>query len=260
MNRRDMLKAGAAASLVGLPLPSTSPAQAQPRVRKLFIYGGDFNAGFTRYAASLTGKENPRICLLPTASGDAPGNIVRWFESCAALPVKAFVQRSFISSYNQTESFEQVFAGMDAILVGGGNTLNMIAIWKAQGIDKALRTAWENGVVLGGGSAGSLCWFEHGTTDSRPGALSTVDGLGFMRGSHCPHYDAEAGRRPLYHAKIKSGEFKPGYACDNRAGIYFENETVKQVVALDEQSNAYHVSKDGADVVERVLPKLVLKA
>ena len=120
--------------------------------------------------------------------------------------------------------------------------------------------AWDNGVLLGGGSAGSLCWFEHGTTDSRPIELSKVDGLGFIKGSHCPHYDAEAQRRPLYWSKIKSGAFKPGYACDNRAGIYFENEMVKQVVALDEKSNAYYVSKIGGEVNERLLPKIVLPA
>jgi len=257
MNRRDLMKA-AAASLVGLPLAGALPARAQDAVRKLFVYGGDFNAGFIRHAAMLTGKESPRICLLPTASGDAPGNIVRWFDICSRLPVRASVQRAFISSYNQPESFETVLTGMDAILVGGGNTLNMIAVWKAQGIDKALRKAWDNGVLLGGGSAGSLCWFEHGTTDSRPGALSRVDGLGFMSGSHCPHYDAESGRRPLYHAKILSGEYKPGYACDDRAGIYFEDGIVKQVVALDDRSNAYHVSKEGGKIVEHLLPRQIL--
>lgn len=259
MNCRDFLHTGMAVSLAGLPL--LSPAvHANAAVRKLFVYGGDFNAGFIRHAASLTGKENPRICLLPTASGDAPGNIVRWFEICTRLPIRPFVQRAFISSHTQKELFETVFSGMDAILVGGGNTLNMIAIWKAQGIDKALRAAFDSGVMLGGGSAGSLCWFEQGTTDSRPGDLSTVDGLGFIGGSHCPHYDAEAGRRPLYHSKIKSGAFKPGYACDDRAGIYFENGTVKQVVALDDKSNAFYVTKKNGEVVETVLPKMVLPA
>ena len=107
------------------------------------------------------------------------GYIVRWFESCADLPIRPFVQRSFISSYNQKESFEDIFMSMDAILVGGGNTLNMIAIWKAQGMDIALRKAWEHGVVLGGGSAGSLCWFEQGTTDSRPGKLTTVEAVSY---------------------------------------------------------------------------------
>lgn len=258
MHRRQFLQAAAAVPLVNLSRSHSPPARATAAVRKLFIYGGDFNKKFTRYAASLTGKQNPRICFLPTASGDAPGNIVRWFESCAELPVRPFVQRAFISSYSQQDSFEQVLTGMDAILVGGGNTLNMIAIWKAQGIDTALRKAWDNGVVLGGGSAGSLCWFEHGTTDSRPGALSTVEGLGFLSGSHCPHYHAEAQRKPLYWSKIKSGEYKPGYACDDRAGIYFENDEVKQVVALDDGSNAYYVSATGGQVTERLLPKEIL--
>ena len=258
MNRRNFVQAAAAVPFVGLPLIQSPPAHAKAGVRKLFIYGGDFNSGFIKYAASLTGRQNPRICFLPTASGDAPGYVMRWFESCANLSVRPFVQRSFISSYGQKDSFEKVFAGMDAILVGGGNTLNMIAIWKAQGIDTALRKAWENGVLLGGGSAGSLCWFEHGTTDSRPGELSKVDGLGFISGSHCPHYDAEAQRRPLYWSKIGSGEYKPGYACDDRAGIYFENEMVKQVVSLDEKSNAYYVSRVHGKVTERLLPKEVL--
>jgi len=259
MDRRNFLKAGASLPLVGLSLAQLSPASASAPIRKLFVYGGDFERGFIQYAASLTGKPNPRICFLPTATGDASGYVMRWFESCADLPIRPYVQRSFISSYNQLDSFEKVFAGMDAILVGGGNTLNMIAIWKAQGMDIALRKAWENGVVLGGGSAGSLCWFDHGTSDSRPGELSKVDGLGFISGSHCPHYDSEATRRPLYLSKIKSGEYKPGYACDNRAGIYFDNETVKQVISLDEKSNAYHVSLKNGEVVERVLPKQVFK-
>jgi peptidase E len=244
--------------LVKLPLGHSTPLPARAAVRKLFIYGGDFHKKFITYAASLTGKENPRICFMPTASGDAPGGIVRWFEWCADLPVRPFVQRAFISSYTQQDSFEKILTGMDAILVGGGNTLNMIAVWKAQGIDLALRQAWENGVVLGGGSAGSLCWFEHGTTDSRPSALSTVEGLGFMKGSHCPHYHAEPQRKPLYWSKIQSGDYKPGFACDDRAGIYFENEEVKQVVSLDEESNCYYVSASGGQVTERLLPKQVL--
>ncbi len=94
-----------------------------------------------------------------------------------------------------------------------------------------LRQAWDRGIVLGGASAGSLCWFEEGTTDSRPKELSKVDCLGFLKGSHSPHYDAEPGRRPLYQKMIGSGQMKPGYACDNDAGIYFEDNTVKRVVS-----------------------------
>lgn len=259
MNRRNFLKTTATATpALAMPLIPSPPAWPNPISKKLFIYGGDFDRGFIRYAASLTGKENPRICFLPTATGDAAGYVMRWFETCADLPIRPFVQRSFISSYNQKDSFETVFAGMDAILVGGGNTLNMLAIWKAQGMDMALRKAWENGVLLGGGSAGSLCWFEQGTTDSRPGKLTTVEGLGLISGSHCPHYHAESQRKPLYWEKIKSGEYKPGYACDDRAGIYFEDGQVKQVVSLDEGNNAYFVTLEGGEVQETMLQKVVL--
>ena len=94
-----------------------------------------------------------------------------------------------------------------------------------------LRQAWDRGIVLGGASAGSLCWFEEGTTDSRPKELSNVQCLGFLKGSHSPHYDAEPGRRPLYQKLIASGQMKPGYACDNDAGIYFEDNDVKRVVS-----------------------------
>ena len=259
MNRRKfILTTATAVPALSFPLQHIQATSPVSLVRKLFIYGGDFDRGFIKYVASLTGKENPRICFLPTATGDAAGYVMRWFETCADLPIRPFVQRSFISSYNQKASFEEVFTSMDAILVGGGNTLNMMAIWKAQGMDLALRKAWESGVVLGGGSAGSLCWFEQGTTDSRPGELSTVEGLGLIKGSHCPHYDAESERRPLYWSKIKSGDYKAGFACDNRAGIYFENEEVKQAVSLDENSNAYFVTLAGGEVKETVLEKMVL--
>jgi peptidase E len=148
---------------------------------------------------------------------------------------------------------------MDAIIVGGGNTLNMMVIWKAQKIDEVLKKAWEKGIVLGGGSAGSLCWFEHGTTDSRPTELTKVEGLGFITTSHCPHYHAEPQRKPLYLAKVKSGEYKAGYAVDDKAGIYFEDNQVKKVVSLDEQNNAYFVSLVKGEVKEDMFPKEILK-
>jgi len=259
MNRRNFIKTTTTAvPALSLPLLDELPTNPKSLVRKLFVYGGEFDRGFIKYVASLTGKKNPKICFLATATGDAPGYVMRWFENCAGLPILPYVQRSFISSYSQKESFEDVFINMDAILVGGGNTLNMMAIWKAQGMDIALRKAYEKGVVLGGGSAGSLCWFEQGTTDSRPGKLTTVEGLGLISASHSPHYDGEDERKPLYMSKIKSGEYKSGYACDDKAGIYFENEEVKQVVSLDQKSNAYFLSLTGGEVKETVLQKVLL--
>ena len=162
-------------------------------------------------------------------------------------------QISFIASTQQARGWDEVFLSVDGIVCSGGNTLNQQAIWKAQGIDVILRKAWDQGIVLGGASAGSLCWFEEGTTDSRPKELTTVQCLGFLKGSHCPHYDREPGRRPLYQKLIGSGQMKPGYACDNDAGIYFEDNTVKRVVSTRPEAKVYFVSVVEGKVVERVM-------
>jgi dipeptidase E len=244
-------------SLAGLVPEASADEPPEPRrglaTRKILIAGGGFREAFIRYMAQLTGKPRPRLCYLPTASADRPDGIISWFQSCANLNVAPFVQPSFISSYRQMQSWEEALLSMDGIVASGGNTLNQQAIWKAQGIDVVLREAWDRGIVLGGASAGSLCWFEEGTTDSRPKELTIVQCLGFLKGSHSPHYDGEVQRRPTYHKMIASGELKPGYACDNDAGIYFEDNEVKRVVSTRAGAKAYYVSKVGNTVAERVL-------
>lgn len=232
--------------------------QSEGHTKKIFVYGAGIISQFLPYVKSLTGKNNPRMCLLPTALADNPFAINTWYEQCSQLGIQGFAQRMFISSYEQKQSFEEVLLSMDAILVSGGNTLNMMAIWKAQGVDLVLRKVWEAGIILSGGSAGSLCWFEHGTTDSRPQEITTVDCLGFLRGSHCPHYDSEKTRRPLYHSYIQTKKFKPGYACDDRAAILFHDQEVHKVVALNNESNAYYVFLEKDRVKEKQLTKVVL--
>jgi dipeptidase E len=221
--------------------------------RKILIAGGGFNEPFIRYMATLTGKTRPRLLYLPTASADRSEGVINWFQMCSKLDVIPSWQPSFISSYRQTQSWEEVLLGVDGIVASGGNTLNQQAIWKAQGIDVILREAWDRGIVLGGASAGSLCWFEEGTTDSRPKELTVVKCLGFIRGSHSPHYDGEPQRRPTYQRMIASGEMKPGYACDNNAGIYFEDNEVKRVVSARAGAKCYYVSLVGGRIVERTL-------
>ena len=124
-----------------------------------------------------------------------------------------------------------MFLSVDGIVCSGGNTLNQQAIWKAQGIDVILRQAWDRGIVLGGASAGSLCWFEEGTTDSRPKELSKVECLGFLKGSHSPHYDAEPGRRPLYQKLIAVRTDEAGLRLRQRCRHLFEDNVVKRVVS-----------------------------
>jgi dipeptidase E len=258
MKRRDFLRLSALGALAfgnsRLPAAARTPAAT----RKILIAGGGYDTAFIRYMATLTGRTRPKLLFLPTATADSANSIIAWFRSCAPLEVYPLAQESFIASSRQKQSWEEVLLTVDGIVASGGNTLNQQAIWKAQGIDVILRKAWDQGIVLGGASAGSLCWFEEGTTDSRPKELTTVKCLGFLKGSHCPHYDREPDRRPLYQKLIGSGEMKPGYACDNDAGIYFEDNEVKRVVCTRTGAKVYYVSVVGGKVVEKVMePELI---
>ncbi len=267
MKRRTFLRssllgaAAASATRVTLAAAPAGESSAQDRpgaTRKILIAGGGYGTAFIRYMAELTGKPRPRLCYLPTASADSPQGIIGWYRNCSPLNVEASHQESFIASPRQTRSWEEVFLSVDGIVCSGGNTLNQQAIWKAQGIDVVLKEAWDRGIVLGGASAGSLCWFEEGTTDSRPKELTIVKCLGFLKGSHSPRYDAEPQRRPTYHRMIGSGEMKAGYACDNNAGIYFEDNEVRRVVTTRAGAKCYHVSRGPTGVVERVLePEMI---
>ena len=260
MKRREFIVSSVAGSVgvtlaAGPLLASASEGIVQPRsstTRKILIAGGNYNTPFLRYMAQLTGKARPKLLYLPTASADSQSGTLTFYRNCAPLNVEPSHQISFIASTQQARSWEDVFLSVDGIVCSGGNTLNQQAIWKAQGIDVILRQAWDRGIVLGGASAGSLCWFEEGTTDSRPKELSKVDCLGFLKGSHSPHYDAEPGRRPLYQKMIASGQMKPGYACDNDAGIYFEDNTVTRVVSTRPAAKVYYVSLEGGKISEKV--------
>jgi dipeptidase E len=257
MKRRDFLTSSAVAGIglgaTHLPLAAEESASRQTP-RQILIAGGGFGTEFIRYMAELTGKDRPRLCYLPTASADRESGIIRWYENCAPLEVTPLVQQSFISSYNMDQSWQDVLLSMDGIVVSGGNTLNQQAIWKVQGIDEILREAWDRGIVLGGASAGSLCWFEEGTTDSRPQEVTKIECLGLLRGSHSPHYDAEAVRRPTYQRLIRSGELQPGYACDNDAGIYFVDNEVSRVVKTRTEASVYYVAMESGEIVETELP------
>ena len=264
MERKEFLRSTAIGSVAlstgGLDFAADTPARAQDAgTRKILIAGGGFDTHFIRYMAELTGKNRPRVCYLPTATADSDSSKVRFYQLCAPLNVEPHVQDMFISSYRMDESWEDVFLSMDGIVVSGGNTLNQQAIWRAQGVDVVLREAWNQGIVLGGASAGSLCWFEEGTTDSRPKDLTKIECLGFLEGSHSPHYDGEAQRRPTYHELIRSGVLKPGYACDNNAGIYFQDNEVRRVVATREGAKCYYVHMEDGSVVEDILePEMIV--
>ncbi len=237
-----------------LALSSVSAAgqeTAAPKRKLIYAVGGwktpKDGLPLMRYFVSLTGKPNPKVCLLPTASGDSAESIVSWYDLMNKLDCRPRHLRLFHPS--GIDNWEEVLMDMDAIYVGGGNTLNMLAIWKEQGIDKVLRKAWEKGIVLGGGSAGAICWFAQGCTDSRPGKLSAIDGLGWLPGSACPHYDHEK-RRLAVNDLVLSGEFKDGLAIDDGAAVLYEGDRLLRAVSSLPKAKAYVVKRqDGkADV------------
>ncbi len=227
--------------------------------KKILITGGVFNQKYIKYLANLTGKSNPKICFIATATGDSPTTILRWYNYCENLEIRPYVLRTFIESTTSPKSFEEIIMDMDAIVVGGGNTLNMMAIWKAQGIDIALKKAYEKGTIMAGGSAGSLCWFTGGSTDSRPKDLSIVECLGFLDYSHSPHYLKELTRRPLYQKLILENKLKPGYACDDQAGLLFVNGKVSKSVTLNTENKNYFVSKKDGKINEEVIPAEIIE-
>ncbi len=227
--------------------------QINAQQRTVFAYGGNFNRPFMEYIIKLTKKPNPRICYLATASGDNPVNILSWYKECEGLSMQPFAQKVFINSVNETHTFEETLLSMDAIVVGGGNTLNMMAIWRAQGIDTVLKKAYDRGIILSGGSAGSVCWFLDGISDSRPKNLSIVQGLGFIPYSHCAHYHSQVLRKPLYQEDILSGKMQAGYAVDDSAAVLFVNEKFDRSVSVGKNNNAWFISVVEGKLNEKLL-------
>jgi peptidase E len=189
-------------------------------------------------ARAARGRERPRVCFLATASGDSPVYIANFY---AAFARKA--EASHLPLFNRDEiDIDRFLLDQDVVYVGGGNTENMLAVWRVHGVDRALRRAWEAGTVMTGLSAGSLCWFETGTTDSFGVELAPLSaGLGFVPGSHAPHYDGEAARREHYQGLVAKGILPAGYAADDGAALVFHGPDLAEVVTSRPGARAYRV-------------------
>jgi peptidase E len=191
----------------------------------------------------------PRVCFVPTASGDADGYVQMFQESFTGRRAETSVLSLFQRRHADLRSF---LLGHDVVYVGGGNTANLLAVWRLHGVDEILQEALESGVVLAGLSAGMNCWFESSVTDSfAVDHLQPLDdGLGFLAGSACPHYDGEEARRPTYRRLVGSGRLPDGYAADDGCALLFENGKLADVVTSRPQARAFHVSGSGSGVVE----------
>ena len=202
------------------------------------------------YVLALTGRERPRVLFVPTASKEDPAYTVLFYERFGR---RAECSHLFTFPW-PPEDVRELVLGQDAICVSGGNTANLLAIWRVHGIDVLMREAWEAGVVLFGASAGMICWFEAGVTDSFGPQLDGMrDGLGLLPGSACPHYDGEELRRPRYRELVDGG-FPEGIAADDGVALHYVGTELAEVVTCRPGAAAYRVTRDGEDRIEaRVL-------
>jgi dipeptidase E len=206
--------------------------------------GGGFmmepeNPLLDQYILSATGASRPKICFVGTASGDTTICIDRFYKAFSALNS---VPTHLSLFQPPTQDLHSFVMEQEAIYVGGGNTRNLLVLWKEWGLDSILREALATGVVLAGISAGSICWFEQGLSDSiRTGELHPLACLGFLPGSNCPHYDGEAERRPVYHRFIADGRLRDGYAADDGAALHFVDSKLAGAVSSRPQAKAYRV-------------------
>ena len=219
------------------------------------IGGGGFyrdaeNLALEKYVIQQTGVESPRVAFVPTASGE-PDHYVSSFY---AAFLKLGCRPSVLTFFKRTPELRSFLLNQDVIYVGGGNTKTLLAVWRDWGVTEILREAWESGIVLTGVSAGAICWFEQGLTDSFTDELRPLDCLGFLPGSCCPHYDGEAQRRPTFHRLLVSSEIAAGVAIEDWAGAHFIGGELHRVVASKRGARAYSMRAVYGSVQEVPLP------
>ena len=207
------------------------------------------------YFLRQTRERRPRVCYIGAASGDAEAGCLRFFAGFSRFPCRP----THLPLFARTpRNLEALVMGQDAIFVGGGNTRSMLAVWREWGLDAHLRAAWESGVVLGGSSAGSICWFEQGLTDSIAGPLTRLDGLGLLAGSNCPHYDSEPLRRPTFRKLVASGRMVDGVAADDGAALHFVDGRLLHAVSSRPRARAWRVCRSGQRAIETRIPAIYL--
>ncbi|MES1239835.1 MAG: peptidase E [Chloroflexota bacterium] len=193
-----------------------------------------------QYLLDLTGRSRPKICMLATASGENHEMLAVFYSTFAR-----HTEATHLDLFGRNVGDVEAFLGeQDVVFVGGGNTANMLAIWRVHGVDKALKAAWESGVILAGWSAGGNCWFEGSVTDSFGLGLDPLkDGLKLLPGSFCPHYDSESLRRPRYEELVSTGTLPDGIAADDGVGCLFVGRELADVVASLPGQHAYRVER-----------------
>lgn len=207
-----------------------------------------------RYVLAASGAPRPVVTFLATGSGDSDANIARIYETFSMLDCRP----RHLSLFKRTPDLEETLFSSDVIFVWGGNTRSMLGVWLAWGLPSLFEEAWQRGIVIAGVSAGMICWFEEGITDSSAGRLELLPCLGMIEGSACPHYDGDAERRPTYQRLVREGAAGPGIALDDGAAAHYIGRDLHQIVSSRPGASGYRVALDGEVVVETRLDARVL--
>jgi aminopeptidase N len=207
------------------------------------IGGGGFGRNpnhrkIEKYILDLTGKEKPNVVFFPTASAENQAYIIQFYKCFT----KMSCEPSHVTFFQRTPRLDSIINKADVIYVGGGNTKSMLAVWQEWKLDKLLLKAYNNGKILCGVSAGAICWFEQGITDSWASNLNVMDCLGFLPEMACPHYQEEKDRRPDVHKMLKQGKCGPGWAIDGGAAIHFKNGKYYKSIQFYSDSYVHYVS------------------
>jgi peptidase E len=203
------------------------------------------------YVLSLTARSMPVVCFLATASGDSSEYVGRFHRAFGDLPCLRIDLSLF---RRQQEPLTQVLDRTDVVYVGGGSTANLLSLWRLHGLDRALADrAAARPLVVAGVSAGGLCWFEGGITDSFGRLRPLADGLGWISGSFCPHYDGEPGRRPAFRDAIRDGAVRSGWAADDGAALHFAGGRLLRSITERRSATTYRLERRDGEVDETPL-------
>ena len=202
-------------------------------------------------------SDAPKVLQINTASGDEESTALATYRMLTGMRCRVR-ELPLFQRTPRDKQLRELILSQDIVFVNGGNTKSMLAVWREYGISELLREAWENGVIMAGSSAGGICWFEQCLTDSRADRYTTLDCLGFLPGSSCPHFDGEQGRKTSYHRKVKSGVLKPGIAIDERVGVHFIDNRIEKVITPVAGAGAYTVFPTENGIVQARLKTTLL--
>jgi dipeptidase E len=227
----------------------------KPNRQIIAMGGGGFtavpeNLALDAYILRQSKKSTPSVCFIGTATGDSAPYLAKFYAAYSKLNSRP----THLPLFERTPDPRSLLLQQDVIYVGGGNTKSMLAVWREWGLPEFLREAWESGVILAGISAGAICWFEAGITDSWERKLFPLDCLGFLPGGCCPHYDTESDRRPTLHELVSQANFPPTLALEDGVAAHFQGTELIRVVSSHPKAKAFRVQFDNDEAAETPLP------